>query len=705
MNYGDGTYGIISAPSSRLHNDPGTTSLVCPSLLSLAGRLQAELRNIHIRKAFINLQSAEVFVKMCGICGIASLSPNDGLSSTVSVMNQALRHRGPDDSGQYSSDRCSIAMRRLAIIDLQGGHQPIANEDDTLHIVFNGEIYNYRELRDALESTGRHKFKTNSDTEVILHLYEEHKEATPGLLQGMFAFCIYNRSDHSLFLARDRFGEKPLFYSAANTAFAFSSELSSLLEWNAVRRSINLDALFFYLRLGIAPSPLTLFAHVQQLTPGCWLRWHDGSLQVRSYYEPVYEVDSSLQDEAAAKAAVRACILRAVKKQMISDVPLGAFLSGGIDSSTVVAAMQQQSSQPVKTFTVRFEHAAYDESAIAREVAQHLGTEHHEFVITNAGFQSEDLWRIIRHVGQPFYDSSAIPTYFISKHVRDHVTVCLSGDGGDEMFAGYDYFRWSLSVDHLAGRCPRPLLKLASGAARGLALMPGLANLDALRKARRATHMASLTADERIWSLGALFELNEMQDLMVAPVAKRWSRARYEPLLHMIELATPAPRLRQLMNYRLRFRLPEDMLVKVDRMSMATSLEVRAPMLDPELAALAMRLPAELLIKNGTTKYILREAVREWLPDSVFSHPKMGFSIPLHMFQNEQYRQLCQGLILGGKGLMNQLFDGNKLRQVVEQGLTRKSNTAGSSVYRASHQVWALLQLAAWIHHFKVTAE
>lgn len=641
---------------------------------------------------------------MCGICGMISLSSTEDLVSIVSSMNNALLHRGPDDSGQFSSEMCSIAMRRLSIIDLAGGHQPMSNENETLHIVFNGEIYNYKELQQTLNASGRHEIKTYSDTEVILHLYEEYKEATPGLLKGMFAFCIHDCARNNLFLARDRFGEKPLYYSVVNKSLAFSSELASLLQWNAIQRKIDLEALFYYLYTGDLPAPLTMFAHIRQLPPGHWLYWEKGSLRQYPYYVPAYESDPNLNNEEVAKEAIRNSILCAVKRQMMSDVPLGALLSGGIDSSAIVAAMQLQSSRPVKTFTVRFEYAPYDESAIARQVAEHLGTDHHEFVITNGGFEGDDLWRIISHVGQPFSDSSAIPTYFVSKHVRDHVTVCLSGDGGDEMFAGYDYFRWSLNVDRLATMFPRPVLKLAHNTFQNCSDLPFLRRMGIVRKARRATQLASLPADERIWKLGTLFEHSELEKLVSPPLLYQWRCIDGALLADILDSTRSAPRLRQLMSYRLRHGLPEDMLVKVDRMSMAVSLEVRAPMLDADLAALSMRLPHQLLIRNGVTKYILRKAVRDWLPDAVFAHPKTGFSIPLHIFQNDNYYRLCQELILSNDlGIMNDLFSKNALDRVVQRGIARKSDAADLSVYRATHQLWALLQLAAWIQFFKVT--
>ena len=329
----------------------------------------------------------------------------------VTAMNEALTHRGPDDLGQMTTDTCSIAMRRLSIIDLAGGHQPMANEHGSVEVVFNGEIYNFPELQEHLRRSGRHTVRTASDTETIVHLYEDLGEAVPAQLEGMFAFCILDRRHDSLFLARDRFGEKPLFYAQVGGVFAFSSELKSLLCWPAIARRLDREALAYYLHTGFVPAPLTLFQGVQQLPPGHWLRWRGGELSLGRYYQPEYVADPALADLSAAREAVRTGLFQAVRRQMRSDVATRAFLSGGVDSSAVVAAMQHQSPAPVRTFTVRFEYEPYDESPIARRVAAHLGTEHHEFTITNAGFTPDDLWRVVEHVGQPFWDSSAIPTY------------------------------------------------------------------------------------------------------------------------------------------------------------------------------------------------------------------------------------------------------------------------------------------------------
>jgi asparagine synthase (glutamine-hydrolysing) len=618
-------------------------------------------------------------------------------------MNSALIHRGPDDEGQYNGRLGSIAMRRLSIIDLTTGHQPISNENATLHIVFNGEIYNYDELREKLLSSGHHTFKTTSDTEVILHLYEEYGVDTPKHLQGMFSFCIYDTQNESFFLARDRFGEKPLFYSVIDRdTFAFSSEITSLLEFEGIERQLDIEALSYYLHIGYSPSPLTLFKGVRELPAGHWLSWRQGKLEIGNYYRPRYDPDPALERDEDAVEAVRATLLRAVKRQMASEVPLGAFLSGGIDSSAVVAAMQRQSNQRIKTFSIKFEYAPFDESQIARQVAQHLGTDHHEFVVTNGGFDDEDLWRIIRHVGQPFLDSSAIPTYILSNKVKEFVTVSLSGDGGDEMFAGYRIFQACLEIDQIAKVIPRALLATAGSALRSVANSPGAERAQILGKLVRAARAAALPKQDRAWQMVSLFD-ESMLDSLVLPGLHHWRLNQPNAVRKLLGDQTGMSRLRQVMDCWLRYFLPSDMLVKVDRMSMAASLEVRAPMLDAEMAELSMRLPDHLLIREGVTKYILRKAIRPWLPDSVFTHPKWGFTIPLHLFQNKKFYDLCDALLLNTKNeLVKSLFSKSALETVVNRGLGRQFKTAAMPAFQASQQVWALLNLAGWIEVFKV---
>lgn len=639
---------------------------------------------------------------MCGICGIANTTAESFLPSALAKMNDALTHRGPDDEGHFYDHACSVAMRRLSIIDLATGHQPITNEDNNLVIVFNGEIYNFAALRKQVEQTGHHDFRTRTDTEVILHLYEDHGSETPSMLHGMFAFCIYDRRDNSMFMARDRFGEKPFYYSIQNGVLTFSSELDSLLSRPEVPRKIDYEALYYLLHVGYIPAPLTLFKDVKQLPAGHWMRWQAGKLTIESFYRPVYQPDPYLQDGHAAVEALRDTLIDAVRDQMVADVPLGAFLSGGIDSSTIVAAMQQISSCPVKTFTARFEYAPFDESHIARSVARHLGTDHHEIVVTNNGFDDEDMWRIVRHFGQPFLDSSAIPTYLVSREIRQHVKVALSGDGGDEIFAGYPFFPNCIRIDRLAS-WPDPLLAAGSRATDLLSKVPFLQNKPSLRVARRATQLASIPGNQRPGVVESVFERDDLFQVASPALQCHWKDTSDRATRDILDSVKDASRLRQLMHYRMKYSLSEDMLAKVDRMSMAASLEVRSPLLSVKVTDLASRLPDRLLIKDGVKKYILREVGRPWLPDIVYSHPKTGFTIPLHMFQNDNYNKLCKRYLTESRSpIITDLFDRNALNNVIARGTTRQFATSAMSVSRASHQLWALLQLGAWADYYRV---
>lgn len=638
---------------------------------------------------------------MCGICGIASHKSGGDLRAVLASMNEALTHRGPDDGGAYVNAHHGLAMRRLSIIDVDGGHQPVFNEDGQIVIVFNGEIYNFPELRDDLLRRG-HVFETHSDTEVIVHLYEEKAERTPEYLKGMFAFCIYDRRDDSLFLARDRFGEKPLYYyHDPRHGFFFSSEIRSLLASPVVPRVLNTEALGYYLRIGYVPSPMTMLAGVKILPAGHWLRLSEGGVVIRPYFTINYSPDRALEDEGNAIDAVRAALQQAVRRQAISDVPLGAFLSGGIDSSSVAAMLQAVSSQPIKTFNVRFEEARYDESAIARQVAQHLGTEHYEFVVPNVAFEPDHLWRIIAHVGLPFLDTSAIPTYILSKHIRQEVKVALSGDGGDEMFAGYPVFQWAQKIQRLQ-KLPHPFLAIGAAATNQLSRLPAMRQAAFLRKIRRGFDSATVPPHLLPVAIHTLFEPHELERLVQQKDVLNTANGdlgRYTQLPPESEAWTP---LRRLMYLRLKNNLHDDMLVKVDRMSMAASLEVRAPMLDVDLAALTMRLPDKHLIRGNIGKFILRQAMKPMLPDIVFSHSKTGFSIPLHTFQNENYKTLAADLLQNQDGIM-QLFPTQSLENILQKGLVQKKDNATHSVYRASHQLWNLMQLSAWGAYFNVT--
>lgn len=638
---------------------------------------------------------------MCGICGIIDLRqtlPAARKEQWVTAMNQAIFHRGPDGAGWYADPRCTLAMRRLAIIDLKTGDQPMFNETGDIGIFFNGEIYNFRELREELQKKG-HTFKTASDTEVLVHLYEEFGSDMLPLLKGMFAFCLFDLKKRKYLLARDRFGEKPLFYHWDQEVFSFSSEIRSLLENRRITRSIEPSALSYYFRTSLIPEPLTLLRNVFSLPPGCLLEISDAGLCMRRYFEIQYQENKDLKTEEDAVAFIRPHLLEAVRRQMISDVPLGAFLSGGIDSGTIVALLQQHASRPIQTFTARFENPDFDESTTARKVAEYCGTDHHELSIPNYDFTEELFWGIIDHVGQPFRDSSAIPTYLITRTIGKQLKVALSGDGGDELFGGYDLFQWYLKILQVK-KVPQPIRAMGRTALSTAHHLPGLKGFSSLRRWKRAIE-TSLQPNHLIpIALNEMFSAERVVQLL--PEAANPDSVGYDLLKQYPRAADHWTELRKIMYYRAIHTLPANMLVKVDRMSMANSLEVRAPFLDADLFAASAQLPDRFLIREGLGKYIIRSIMEEKLPAEVFSRPKQGFNVPLHQYRNDAFRRLARQLLYE-QNPFPQLFPSQVLREVFTRGTQQTQDDATSSVFRSTHQLWMFMQLFGWAKRFQVT--
>jgi len=630
---------------------------------------------------------------MCGICGIITQSSYPDRTSVVRTMNNRIIHRGPDEEGFFDDEFCSLAMRRLSIIDLSHGSQPIYSHNKKSLIFFNGELYNYLDLQASLLDKGI-TFKTQSDTEVIINAYQYWGEEAISKFKGMFAFCIYDMEKRKWILARDRFGEKPLFYYYKNGQLSFSSEVGSLLEDQTIPRSLNHELLPAYLTLSYVPEPDTLIRGVTSLKPGHMLSIQGGKLELKRYFEPTYSINNNIKTFQDAVDVVKPVWETSVKRQMVADVPLGAFLSGGIDSSSVVATMQKLSTSRVKTFTVKFEDETYDESPIARKVSEKVGTEHHEIVVENAGFRKELFWELIDKIGVPFPDSSAIPSYFVTREIRKHVKVALSGDGGDELFAGYSLFDWHNSIYKL-----KIVPDIVRGGALGilglLQSVPGINRVSKIRQAKKALQLSELSPDKLPVHLHALFSEDEIARLIpgssidvtnaeIFPEAfKGWSP------------------LRRIMHFRLVHNLPLDMLTKVDRMSMANSLEVRAPFLDADLFAVASTIPEQFLFKNGNGKLLIRELMKQDLPEEVFDHPKKGFSIPLHKYQNQEFWTLVDELLLNNE-IMGLIFDRRELKKIIRKSSSVLSDNAEVTVYKSSHQIWSLLQLSGWISHYKI---
>ena len=559
---------------------------------------------------------------MCGIAGFVDASTSRGASVDadevlIHAMCDVIRHRGPDDEGVRVEPGVGLGMRRLSIIDIATGHQPIHNEDGTVWVVFNGEIYNYRELRALLEAAG-HRFYTASDTETIVHAYEEWGADVFRRLRGMFAVAVWDRTSRTLLLGRDRAGQKPLHYAERHGRFYFGSELKSLLAAGAIGRDIDLTALDHYLSFLYAPRDRAILRGAHKLPPAHYLKWQDGSISIAPYWA-IAAAESFHGSEADAVDALSAVLDDAVRSHMVADVPLGAFLSGGIDSSLVVGLMAGASPQPVKTFSIGFDEPQFDELEHARVVARHFGTDHHEFVVRPDGLAI--LERLIGHFDEPFADASAIPTWYVSEMARRHVTVVLSGDGGDELFGGYDRYLPHPRVSRFDA-WPVPGKRLAANAVWPL-LPHGTRGKNFLRHVSRSE-------DGRYLDSIAFFQEDEKRELYSAGVRDALTGPGAEQTLAQhFERFRSLPAESRMMRFDFETYLPEDVLTKVDRMSMAHSIESRVPLLDNHVIDFAASLPASLKIANGRRKHVLKEAARRLLPPAILERKKQGFGVPL----------------------------------------------------------------------------
>jgi asparagine synthase (glutamine-hydrolysing) len=570
-------------------------------------------------------------------------------------MCEVIRHRGPDDEGLWTTEGVSLGMRRLSIIDLSTGHQPIFNEDRTVWTVFNGEIYNFQELRDELAAAG-HRFYTATDTEVIVHAYEEWGENALARFRGMFGLALWDERMKMLLLARDRMGIKPLYYTEAGGRLYFGSEIKSLLCAPDVPRELDLDALDHYLSFLYTPRDGSIFQGIRKLPPGHLLIWRHGRATIRPYWQANAE-ETFAGSEAEAVAELRAVLTDAVRSHLVSDVPLGAFLSGGLDSSLVVGLMSQASGARVKTFSIGFDEPAFDELPHARRVAEHFGTDHHEFVVKPDGVAILD--RLISHFDEPLADPSAIPTWYVSEMARRHVTVVLSGDGGDELFGGYQRYLPHPRVVQFDRYSPRVLRRVAAVAAAGLPA--GL-------RARNFLRHVSRDDPGRYVDSIRFFSADDKSALLSADLRRRLTGSDAETVLarHFAPYAhLPWPS--QMMHFDADTYLPEDVLVKVDRMSMAHSIESRVPLLDNAVVALASSLPSSYKLKDGRHKHILKELAATLLPRDLVERRKQGFSVPLGVWFRGGMRELFADTLLSSHSLSRGYFQTSFLRRLVEE--------------------------------------
>lgn len=610
---------------------------------------------------------------MCGIAGFVGIQiPQEEATVRVRAMCDAIAHRGPDAEGYHLADGVALGMRRLSIIDVAGGQQPIHNEDGTVAVVFNGEIYNHRLLRRELESCG-HRFRTRSDTEVLVHLYEDLGPDMVSRLHGMFAFAIWDSRNRDLLIARDRIGMKPLSYLEVPAGLVFCSELRSLLAFLPDQLRVSPSAVMQYLAFGYVPHPASIFEGVRKLPPGHLLLWNAiKGLTVRRYWTPPHP-ESLKVDERELVETLRVKLDAAVAAHLEAEVPLGAFLSGGLDSSTVVALMSRHASGRVRTFSIGFAEEKYDESAAARAVAAELGTEHTELIVRP---NVEEMFEIITAIfDEPFADSSAIPTFLVAQLARQSVTVALSGDGGDELFGGYA--RYQEILGHRAGSGD-VLGKLVS--ALGLMMphfFPGRNRLIDFGRSRWGRYTATVVEPVRLDEGGVARADQPGGTVCIS-----------DQLLDRVSLELGDDFAAAMMKVDLETYLPDDILTKVDRSSMAVSLEARVPLLDFDLVDFALRIPGNLRITAGESKRLFRRAITGIVPDAVLSRPKRGFAIPLACWFRGPLRQRVEHLREPSTILREYVDRGAARRLVSEHVIGRRDHSA---------LLWRLLVLESWL--------
>jgi len=621
---------------------------------------------------------------VCGIAGLISRPEEAVEAGDVHRMCQTIVHRGPDDEGIYTNGPVGLGMRRLSIIDLSGGHQPIHNEDKTVWLVFNGEIYNFPELRRELEARG-HKFYTNSDTEMIVHLYEEMGPDCVKKLRGMFAIALYDERKRSLLLARDRLGKKPLQYALHEGRLLFGSEIKTILAIAPELAEVDSEGLLQYFYFGYIPDPYTAFSRIRKLPPGHLMEYSNGKVEIRQYWDvPEYGTHPAMSEEECLQELERR-LGEAVRMRLISDVPLGVLLSGGVDSSIVVALMARVSSGPVKTFSIGFRAEQFNEAEYARLVAERFSTEHHELVLDPN--LEETLVYLAGMLEEPFGDSSMLPTYYVSKMAREHVTVALSGDGGDELFAGYDRYLVAMErrkFDHVPrwlGQLYREQLhdRIPAGMyGKNLAWNASLSPRD--RYLDGVSYFPALHREKGLFTREFVDSAKNLPDPL-----RQWQE--------YYDTAPAADTLSRLMYLDIKTYLTGDILTKVDRMSMATSLEVRVPMLDHEFVEWVSSLPVDWKFRTGTRKYILKKlAERLGIPSELLHRRKQGFQLPLVDWMRSEMKDQFLRVLLEPRTLQRGYFKPEAVRALVDEHARGRRNRSG--------MLWRMLVLELWHRNF-----
>jgi asparagine synthase (glutamine-hydrolysing) len=618
---------------------------------------------------------------MCGITGIVHSDPGEYVDpDNIDEMCRVIRHRGPDEWGKWVNRHVGIGMTRLRIIDLAKGSQPIHNEDKSVWIVFNGEIYNFKDLRKELEKRG-HLFYSDSDTETIVHLYEDLGEDCVHKLRGMFSFAIWDEKAQSLFLARDRLGIKPLHYFEDGKRLIFGSEIKSILKCPNVPRRVNHSALMNYFAYGYVPDPDSMFEGIKKLPPGHLLTLRKGRLSIRQYWDVNFNPDYTHTEEYFIERTLE--IMReAVKMRLVSEVPLGAFLSGGVDSSMVVALMAQEMSKPVKTFSIGFENQQFNELPYARMVAQKYGTDHYEEIVKPDS--EEVIQALIKQFDEPFADSSAIPTYYVSKMTRKYVTVALSGDGGDELFGGYMRYLDGYPA-YLTGWIPlrirKPIfLKIAN-------------SLPEWFPAVNTLRYSAVTDDERyIWKMSKGVSLAHTKIFNPSLRDKVSNSDPSDAFMIHLNHVQKKDKITRRQYLDTKTYLPGDILTKVDRASMLVSLEARVPILDHKLVEFAARIPARIKIKGRERKYLLKKTAEQLLPKNLVYRRKMGFAVPIAEWIKTEWKDMIHELLKSKRALARENFNPNFVTRLLNE----------HKIGRRNHDIllWTLMVLELWYRQF-----
>ena len=630
---------------------------------------------------------------MCGITGWIKLDENDASPNSQAVLHsmcERIVHRGPDSEGIWTDDRVALGMRRLSIIDLKTGDQPVFNEDRSVIAMQNGELYNYREVRADLEKSG-HRFTTRTDTEIIPHLYEEYGEAFVEHINGMFAISLWDSARKRLILARDRFGEKPLYYGVFDGKLVYASEPKSILVHPSVKAELDLDALRHYLSFDYVPAPMSIYKGIYKLPAAHILIVENGEVRTRRYWNLDFHKNGNVPSIEKAASELRELLSDAVRMRLVSDVPLGILLSGGIDSSTVAAFATQHATEKVKTFSIGFEEDSFDESRYARLVAKHLNTEHFEDRLS-----AEKAGDLISEIGQwldePLSDGSLIPTYLLARFVRQHVTVALGGDGGDELFAGYPMYvahKMAAVYGAVPGFLRRGVIEPVVNA-----LPVSTSNMSFDYKAKRFVRASHLDPVARHHTWFGSFSIEQQQDLLTPEIISQTSGDIYRGARDTLNLIDSTNEIERMQFLDINFYMAEDILTKVDRAAMAVSLETRAPFLDPRVGQFAASIPVDYKLRGRKGKYILKQAVKDLLPREILSRPKKGFGIPIAEWLKGRLNPLLHDMLAPHKLNQQGIFNAERVQRLIRE---HESNAA-------SHhkELWTLLVFQLWYDNFLV---